>query len=302
MFTIKKENSKVLKGIVEALGAIIDETEFKITPSELVALAMDPSRICLLQLNVKKEHFDEYKCDKETKICVNLEDLDKILKRSSTNDSIELSLQDKEQKMKISMKRNVSSRKRTFSLALLDSNIEEIPMDKLLKIEYPSRWVIDPDLIIEAIKDAEIYSEILNVKVEETKGLSLQSSGQIGEMNYELELSELIETSITGVNTGAYSLNFLKSIMKLAPITEKLEVSLKTDHPLKLKFDLLEGGELYYFLAPRVPEEEFNSDEDDILVSEKIASKIEEEAETEPEKPEEEKTVEPEIEAEEGEE
>jgi proliferating cell nuclear antigen len=283
MFNIKKENNKILKGIIEALGGIVDETAFKITPEGLVALAMDKSRICLLKLEISKEHFDEYKCDKETKICVNLSDLDKILKRSSTNDSIELSYLDKEQKLKISMKRGESSRKRTFSLALINADIEEIPMDGLLKIDYASKWTIKPEIIIEAIKDAEIYSEILNAKSEEKQGLSLRSSGQIGEMTYEIELSDLFESSITGTNTGSYSLSFLKAIMKLAPITEKLEVSLKTDHPLKLKFDLLEGGELYYFLAPRV-DEDLNAEEiEEILESENLSKQIETKPEIEEE-------------------
>ena len=276
MFSIKKENSKILKGIVEALGAIIDETAFKITPNEFIITAMDPSRICLLKLIIKKEHFDEYNCEKETKIGLNLEDLDKILKRSSTNDSVEINFNEKDQKIKISMKRGEASRKRTFSLALLDVDIEEIPMDNLLKIEYLSTWEFDPDFLVEAMKDAEIYSEILNVKTEEGKGLTFNSSGQIGEMTYEIELSELFGAILQGTTTGAYSLTFLKTIMKLAPITEKLEISLKTDHPLKFKFHLLEGGELYYFLAPRVDEELRDEIE---RKAEKITNELEEEEE-----------------------
>jgi len=299
MFSIKKENSKILKTIVEALGAIIDETAFKITPNEFIITAMDPSRICLLKLIIKKEHFDEYNCEKETKIGLNLEDLDKILKRSSTNDSVEIDFNEKDQKIKISMKRGEASRKRTFSLALLDVDIEEIPMDNLLKIEYPSTWEFNPDFLVEAMKDAEIYSEILNVKTEEGKGLTFNSSGQIGEMTYEIELSELFGAILQGTTTGAYSLTFLKTIMKLSPITEKLEISLKTDHPLKFKFHLLEGGELYYFLAPRVEEADFNAEDGDILEVDKLVQLEEEEEDKLEEKLEtleKEKTIEPETE------
>ena len=161
------------------------------------------------------------------------------------------------------MKREGVSRTRTFSLALLDIDIEEIPMDNLLKIEYPSKWVIDPDFLVEAIKDAEIYSEILNINANAGQGLLFSSSGQIGEMEYDLAEEDLIESELKGISTGAYSLTFLKAILKIASITEKLEISLKTDHPLKMNFDLLEGGKLNYFLAPRVEEEEFEDDDMD---------------------------------------
>ena len=261
-FTLKLENSRILKGIVETLASIIDETEFRVTPKEFTISAMDPSRICLLKLTIKKDNFDDYKCSKESKVGLNLDDLDKILKRCAANDAVEIDFNEKDQKIKIKMQREGTSRTRTFSLALLDIDIEEIPMENLLNIEYSSKWVIDPEFLVEAIKDAEIYSEILNMKSIEDQGLIFSSTGQIGEMNYELELDELIETDISGTSSGAYSLTFLKAILKISSITEKLEISLKTDHPLKMMFNLLEGGELFYFLAPRVEEADFDEDED----------------------------------------
>jgi proliferating cell nuclear antigen len=261
-FTLKIENSRILKGIIETLSSIIDETEFRVTPSEFTISAMDPSRICLLKLSIKKENFDEYTCKKESKVGLNLDDLDKILRRSAANDTIEIDFNEEEQKIKIKMTREGSSRSRSFSLALLDIEYEEIPMDNLLKIEYSSKWVIEPDLLVEAIKDAEIYAEILNIKSAEGQGLTFSSSGQIGEMNYEIGLDELIDSDINEDCSAAYSLTFLKGILKIASITEKLEISLRTDHPLKMFFNLLEGGELFYFLAPRVEEEEYDVDED----------------------------------------
>ena len=263
-FSIKIDNSRILKGIVETLASIIDETEFRITPKEFTIKAMDPSRICLLQLTIAKANFEEFNCPKECKIAMNLDDLDKIMKRSTINDTITLSYQEADQKIKIKMIRDGTTRARTFSLALLDIEVEDVPMDNLLKIEYPAEWSMDADLLVEAIKDAEIYSEILNIKTEADKGLTFSSSGQIGEMEYDMALDDLLESDFDGINTGAYSLTFLKAILKLIPITEALELSLKSDHPLKMIFNLLEGGVLSYFLAPRVEEAEFD-DDDDVL-------------------------------------
>ncbi len=224
---------------------------------------MDPSRICLLKLSIKKESFDAYECAQDTKIGLNLDALDKILKRSATNDSIEIEHADNDNKIKIKMKREGASRTRTFSLALVQMDIEEIPMENLLGIEYPTMFVINPDFLVEAIKDAEIYSEILNMKAEENQGLIFSSVGQIGEMEYDLQADDLIESNLSDSNSGSYSLTFLKAILKLSSITEKLEISLKTDHPLKMIFNLIEGGELSYFLAPRVEEADFDDDDMD---------------------------------------
>ncbi|MGV9200152.1 MAG: proliferating cell nuclear antigen (pcna) [Promethearchaeia archaeon] len=260
-FELELENSKVLKSIIDTIASIIDETEMTITPDALQISAMDPSRICLLKLEITREHFDHYECDKSYKIGINLSDFDKIMSRANSNDSVKLKFTPKHQKIKIIMQTTEATRVRTFSLALLDIDIEEIPMDNLLSIAYPTSWVTDPNFLVEAIKDAEIYSEILNITATANESLTFQSSGQIGDMEYYMAVENLIDSEINEDAAGAYSLTFLKAVMKLKSITEKLEISLKTDHPLKMVFNLLEGGELNYFLAPRVEETEFDEDD-----------------------------------------
>jgi proliferating cell nuclear antigen len=263
MLKLKLENSKILKDLIESLSGIIDETEIKVKDDAFIIRAMDPSRIALLEFKMEKEHFDEWENGDTHKLGLNLDDLNKILKRSRSGDSLEIHHEKGGHKVKIIMEKNGNTRKRTFTLALLDIDIEEIPMDNLLAIEYPSDFVIDPDFIVEAMKDAEIYSEIMNFKAKEGEGLVFESSGQIGELIYELMPDDLIESDLKGEALGSYSINFLKSILKLSGITEKLSIALKTDHPIKMVFWILEGGQLNYFLAPRVEESDFEDEEMD---------------------------------------
>lgn len=252
-FKIKKENSRIIKNCIETLAAIVNECYIVVKPKEFSVTAMDDSRICLFKLVIKKDDFDEFQCSKESNVGLNLEDFDKILKRSSKKDSITLEYQEKEQKIKIKMQEVGASRVRTFSLSLIEVDYEKIPMDSLLEIDYESTWDIETDLFSEALKDAEIYSEIFNIEAKE-EGLIFSSSGTIGEMAYNLPEEDLIEATLKGMEKGSYSVKFLKAFMKIAPITEQLRMSLKTDHPLRMIFSILEGGELNTFTAPRVEE------------------------------------------------
>ena len=261
-FTIKLDNNKVLKTIVETLSKIFDEANFTVSPKELTVKGMDPSKICLIELHFKKGDFQEFQCDKECKVGLNLDDFDKILKRASSDDALELSFKTEEQKLKIKMIRKESTKSRVFSLASQELDIEEPPLDKLKSVEYPAIWSIEPDFLVEALKDGEIYSEILNIEAIEGEGLKFASWGTIGEMEYQLGLDDLISNDLSDRQVGSFSIIFLKSIMKLSDITEELEISAKTDHPLKLFFKLLEGAELEYYLAPRVEEKESETSED----------------------------------------
>jgi len=261
MFKIKLKNVQKIKTVIEILSNIIEETEIKVDPKKFIIQAMDPSRICLLKILLRKEDFDIYECENDHQICLNLCDLTKIMKRASLKDNIEFIYENDSNIIKIKMSREGSTRNRTFSLSLLDLEFEEIPLDSLLKIQYNSTWIIYPDILEEAIKDAEIYDDTFNIKAFEKK-ITLSAFGTIGEMLYEFGTDDLIDLKIEDEATVTYSLDFLKNILKIAPITEEMECSIKTDHPFKLKFILKEGGEILYFLAPRVKDEnEYDDDE-----------------------------------------
>lgn len=68
--------------------------------------------------------------------------------------------------------------------------------------------------------------------------------------------------------TGAYSLSFLKIVKSFCSVLElqdKISFSIKTDTPLRVNmtFKKLNKTSLTFYLAPRVPEEEFDEDEEE---------------------------------------
>jgi proliferating cell nuclear antigen len=266
-FSLKLDQIRVLRVIIETLASIVTEAKFKVTPKGLVILAFDDSRICLLQLKIKEEDFDAFSCDEKLDIDLNIDDLDKILKRSTLNDSLEMSFNKEDNKIKIKLQREIQEEKkltRTFSLVLSENEIEDLPLGRLYEIEYNARWEIDSSFLVEAIKDAEIYSEVLSLKATEGEGLLFTSIGSIGEMEYLLDLDDLKSSNIDETCMGSYSLDFLKAILKISSITLNLEMGLKSDYPLKIIFKLENNCELSLFLAPRVEHEEDEEDDDDM--------------------------------------
>lgn len=252
-FIIKAEKVKLLKELINTLSGIVSETNIIISNEGFKILAMDPSRICLLQCIIPKEYFESYKLDVENEtIALSLLDFDKILKRGSANDSISIQYINKEEKIKITLKRKNQSRTRTFSLRLIDSEFEDVPMSGLLEIDYQSKITLDLGLLNEAMKDAEIFGEVIAFLTEGNEGIKFHAEGQIGEMDYELKLEDLEESEINESSNSSYSIAYLIKILKISPITKKIELFLKTDHPLRINFLLENDALINYFLAPRV--------------------------------------------------
>ncbi|MFO8019863.1 MAG: proliferating cell nuclear antigen (pcna) [Promethearchaeia archaeon] len=262
MFNIKLENPKILKTIISAIEGLIDETVIRIALDKVVINAMDPSKIVLTEITLPEETFDDYNVTEPANVPLNLEDLNKILKRVNNSDFLRLSMTENAQKIKISAFDPEHQRNREFHLALLDLDIEKADMTTLFDIHYPATATLSPGLFLEALKDCEIYSEIINISATE-ETLYFKSEGQIGEANYELFGEYLSNLNVTSDAKGTYAIEHLKKILKLIAITEKFSIDVKTDHPINLTFDISTGGTVHYFQAPRVEEPEF--DEEEIL-------------------------------------
>jgi proliferating cell nuclear antigen len=254
MFKVKIKDSKVVRGIFEAVSAIISETRLKIDPNVGMSMsAMDGSHICLVSLTLKKEDLDIFEAKEEEELGINLEDLVKIIKRGAANDEITFSRQKNEKKLNIEMQAEGAKKSRKFTMSLIDIDSEDINLDALNGIEFDNVCQFDLGILDEAIKDAEIFSEVLQIKAEDK--LIFSAEGTMGDMRYELEKDEIANAKLSSPSEGSFAIQFLKSILKISAISKQVEMSLKTGNPVKMQFKLMENSKILYFLAPRVEED-----------------------------------------------
>lgn len=261
MFKVKFINAKFVRGIFEAISSIITETRLKVDPENGLSMtAMDGSHICLCDLNLKKEDLDEFVTTESYELGLNLDDLVKIIKRGSSNDAITLFHDPKDKKLMIEMKAENSKKARKFTMALIDLDVQEIDVDQLDQLPFDNKCQFKVSILDEAIKDAEIFSEVLQIKAKDV--LQFNAEGTMGDMEYIVEKEELISSNFTDQSEGNFAIQFLKNILKITSISDEVAMSLKTDSPVKMKFSLFvpkddKPSESYiqFFLAPRVEED-----------------------------------------------
>ncbi|MDH7477362.1 MAG: DNA polymerase sliding clamp, partial [Candidatus Bathyarchaeota archaeon] len=95
MFKIKMADAKLLRDMVTAISILVDEATFKVDSDGLKLRAMDPSRVAMVDFEWPKTIFDEYTATEPTKMCINISELLKLLKRAGKDEVIELSLDEK---------------------------------------------------------------------------------------------------------------------------------------------------------------------------------------------------------------
>ena len=255
MFKAKLKDSRLVKGIFDAVSAIISETILKVTAEGMTLTALDLSHICLVSLTLVKEDFDEFETDKDYELGINIGDLVKIIRRSGASDAITFSHDPKENKMVIELQQDSGKRARKFTLGLIEVESEDLEVKGLIDMKFDNKCTMELRYLEEAIKDAEIMADVLEVKVEGEK-LQFAANGTIGDMNYTLDHELMNYVEFPADSVGVFAISFLVNILKIAPIAKNVEVEMKSDIPLKLRFPILEKSQILYFLAPRVEEDD----------------------------------------------
>lgn len=268
-FSAKFKKGKGLAKIIKGVSEIISDTKIGVDDRGLFIIAMDGSHICLVDLLFDYLDMEEFKSPNEAlSMGINLVDMAKILERASESDFITLYTIAKINKLYIKMKKDGSSKERIFTTTFVDIEEGEISMDSINAIDYNNIFSIDITTISEAVKDAEIFAEILAIGVEKQL-LNFSAEGTTGDLHYSIGKDELKGVEKLGENdkASAFALQFLKSILKIDQIASVFDVKYTPEAPIVFKARLYEDNEksgsyARYILAPRV-EEDTGSMEDD---------------------------------------
>ncbi|MHA1265709.1 MAG: proliferating cell nuclear antigen (pcna) [Candidatus Helarchaeota archaeon] len=256
MFKLTPQNPGNFIKIIDALATIIDVATLKISNDGLSVKAMDPSHVAMVDLEMPPEAFEDLKSDGTSLLRINLTDLNRFMKRGVGSETIELSLDQKQNKLKILFKKGKS--RRTFKLGLItEDEEEELPNPKL---DLNAKFTLDTDDFQRAIKDAQIIGDFINFTISDNV-LILEASGDSGDVTIEFE--DLVDLSTKGKETALYSLEYLVDIIKASSVSNTVSVEFSTEMPIKFKFQL-DPGQLTYLLAPRVETEEEEVDYDNI--------------------------------------
>ncbi len=241
-------DAKSLKDMVTAISILIDEATFNISPEAITLRAMDPSRVAMIDFQWPKTVFDEYTCTESTKMCINISELLKLLRRTGRDETIELSLDEKTARLKLIIRGNYT---RTFNMPTLEAMDEEVPTPK---VTFKIKAKTTTQGLHQAIEDASLVSDHVRIEADKEK-LTLNATGDLMGANIELRKGSdaLLDIQAEEPSKATFSLSYLTEIVKAASSTSDLAtIEFATDMPIRLDFQQPKEGKLTYYLAPRI--------------------------------------------------
>jgi proliferating cell nuclear antigen len=246
LFRLRLADARLWRSLIAAISTLVDEASFTADKWGIRLRAMDPSHIAMVDFEWPKSVFEEYTCEEETRICVNVNEMLKLLRRIGGDESIELSLE--QNRINFVLRGRYT---RSFGMSTLAPSTEEIPTPK---ISFNASARVTTGLLRSVLEDAQTVSDHVNIEFSQSK-LTLKASGDVGNVAVEVEkgVEELLSLEVKEPSTATFSLNYLLEIVKMASnLSEVALVELSTDMPIRLSFELPQSGRLQYYLAPRI--------------------------------------------------
>lgn len=238
------------KYIIQTLAKIADEIPFKAEADGLYVRLLSPDKTTMTIAHVPASAFESYMVEEEFVFTIASDEINKVAKRGTRNDLVELIVDRKKNQLEINFidkKTNVSRR---FIIQLRESVYEEFGEPKV-ELQVQARMMADD------FKNILRDSKLVGDEVEFTatpSNLKVQSVAAQKEYKCLLSIGKpllSLDCSLDSVS-AKYSIDLLNAALKAATASDTVTLSFGPNMPMKLVFEMPGEGTLTYWVAPRV--------------------------------------------------
>jgi len=213
---------------------------------------MDKSHICLFSVNIRKDWFDEYDVDEDTKICIDSNIFHMII--SSKNEGLNIVIRiESEDNLNVdlfSAEHSKGEFNKYFKIPLADFDYDEL---ELPDVDYDAEFSIESKKICDIVSQMILFGSDINVNCSEEK-IDLITNGITGEMLVNIPIEDLNEYSIVegDVININYSLSYINKMCLTNKLSNEVHFSISAEYPMKISYDLGEESSIVFYIAPKM--------------------------------------------------
>ncbi len=242
---VKAVDAKAFQDMLKTLSEFVPEVTLDFTNEGLKVRGVDASKVVLIDIYLPSSYFDEYEVGEEEKVGVNLEDLSELLSSITKEDSLTMSTENGT--LVITLDGEYT---RTFKMPTIQVEETEIPN---LQLEFPFRAKMITPTFVDIISSFDdLGADVVKFKSEGGNKLILTASSDLGDSTVELstENAGLLEAEGSDAESN-YGLEYLVNTTRLKSVSGSLEIRFGTQLPLKLRYEMPQGGYNDFYIAPR---------------------------------------------------
>jgi len=252
IFNIKTVQTGAIRILIESLKEILTDANFTITDKGIKLMAMDSTANVLVHMKLFEDKFEYFFCSKKINIGLNLLNLYKLIKTMSNNDTLTLFMEkNNENELGIKIHNDEKNSQTTYKLNLLDIEEKDI---NIPPAEFDTELTFPSGDFQKIIRDMINISEKIEIKSIGNK-LMLSCNGDfasqetvLGETDNGIQFTSC-KTSEYPIQ-GIYSLKYLILFTKCTNLCNIINIYIKNDYPLIIKYNIASIGDIKLCLAP----------------------------------------------------
>lgn len=251
---VKTAQSSSIKILFEALKDILTDANLECDSTGLKIIALDTSHTALVHLKLIGKKFEHFYCEKKLILGINMINLYKVIKMMDNNDTLGFSVEQKDQNfLGLEIKNKDGSMDTKFKLALMDLDETTISVPPA---HFDSIMTMPSAKFQKICKDMSEIAEVMEIKSIGSKVI-FSCKGEIAE-----RVTTISETNNQGMQfsqkqdedkivQGNFVLKTLVMFTKCTNLCSTIEMYLKNDYPLIIKYTVANLGDIRLCLAPQ---------------------------------------------------
>jgi len=223
--------------IMKNLKSFSQDIELMVGKNGIYAQGMDSSHICLFELILKDDWFDEFEIEKSYTLGLNCELLAKVLNCLEQNQTIQMNYTEDKDNLFITLSpiEGESSIVKVFKLPLMDieSNLLVIP-----ETEYTADIEMISEDFGKLIEQVSIFGKEILFELDEI--IKVTGKGDNGTMNAIIKQDDILLYAIeedTKLDLE-FSGNYINMMTTFSKINNKIQIHFSKDTPMKIQYGL----------------------------------------------------------------
>ncbi len=249
---LRTVQSSAFRVLIEALKEILTDTNLEFDGENIKVIAMDPSHTVLVHLKLNSDKFEQYYCPNKLLLGINTINLFKLIKALQNNDILTLFVEkNNTNQLGIRMENGEANQITQYKMNLMDLNQENI---QIPPIQFESVITLPSNNFQKICRDMFNLSDNIEITSYDQQ-ITFKCKGDIADQETTIGKSntsglEFSNTHNTEIIQGIFSLKYLVLFTKCTNLSGSIELYLKNDYPLIIRYQVANLGEVKLCLAP----------------------------------------------------
>lgn len=254
VFEAKTVQSNAFRVLTEAMKEILTDTNVDLDSTGIKIVSVDASRTVLVHLKLDSKNFEYYFCPNLIIVGISMLNFFKLIKTMSNNDTLTLFVEkDDTNHLGIKIENSDKNSITNYKLNLMDINVEKIDIPPAT---FESVITIPSTDFQKICRDMHNLADTIDIKsvghnlIFSCKGDWAEQTTQIGESSGGSGLMFLKDNN-DDIVQGNFALKHLVLFTKCTGLCGTVELYLKNDYPLIVKYTVASLGSVKLCLAPQ---------------------------------------------------